>query len=317
MKNFSLIGAAGYVAPRHMRAIKDTGNTLVSALDPHDTVGVLDSYFPDARFFIEFERYDRHVDLMKRKGQTLDYIAIVSPNYLHDSHVRFALRVGADAICEKPLVINPWNIEGLKTIEKETGRRIYTVLQLRLHPTISELKAKITDRIRALPEIIFHVDLTYITSRGPWYFISWKGDEKKSGGIVVNIGIHFFDMLIWLFGDIKSCQTNVLKDDVACGVLQFANASVRWFLSVNSNYLPETAKQKGMRTFRSIMIDGAEIEFSDGFTDLHTETYRHILRGNGFKLDDALPSIALVHTIRTSPVRGLSGEYHPFAKVAA
>lgn len=314
MKRFSLIGAAGYVAPRHMRAIKDTGNTLVSALDSHDTVGVLDSYFPHAKFFTEFERYDRHIDLMRREGLSLDYISITSPNYLHDSHARFALRVGANAVCEKPLVINPWNVDGLRMLETETGCRVYTVLQLRLHPSIINLRKKVEDEIARIPSKRFSVNLTYITSRGPWYFTSWKGDEKKSGGIVANIGVHFFDMLLWVFGDLRASTLNVLKDDVASGTLEFAHADVKWFLSVNASYLPEDVKRRGARTYRSILVDGEESEFSEGFTDLHTETYRDILSGGGFGLDDATPSISLVHTLRTSSCVGLVGDYHALAK---
>lgn len=316
MKAFSLIGAAGYIAPRHMRAIKDTGNSLVSALDVHDTVGVLDSYFPEVKFFTEFERYDRYIDLMRRSGKSLDYIAITSPNYLHDSHARFALRVGANAICEKPLVINPWNIDGLRKLEVETGRRIYTVLQLRLHPSIIELKKKVEIATSQKAQKRFSVDLTYITSRGPWYFISWKGDGKKSGGIATNIGIHFFDMLLWVFGAARDSKLHLLKDDAASGVIEFEHADVKWFLSVNANYLPDDARGRGARTYRSILVDGEETEFSEGFTDLHTETYRDILSGGGFGLDDATPSISLVHAIRTSTVVGLAGEHHALARKA-
>ena len=314
MKTFSLIGAAGYVAPRHLRAIRDTGNNLLSALDSHDTVGVLDSYFPNAKFFTEFERYDRHIDLMRRRGQSLDFISVTSPNYLHDSHVRFALRVGANAICEKPLVINPWNVDGLRVLEAETNRRVYTVLQLRLHPSVISLKKKVQEAVAQNPGKIFSVELTYVTSRGQWYFISWKGDEKKSGGITANIGIHFFDMLLWVFGNVQNSTLNILREDVASGTLEFAHANVRWFLSLNADHLPNDVKTRGARTYRSILVDGEESEFSEGFTDLHTETYRDILSGGGFGLNDATPSISLVHTIRTSSSVGLSGEYHALAK---
>lgn len=313
MKNFALVGAAGYIAPRHMKAIKDTGNNLVAALDNNDTVGILDSYFPDAKFFTEFERFDRHIDLIKRNGVALDFVSVASPNYLHDSHIRFALRVGADALCEKPLVVNPWNIDSLKVIEQETGRKVYNVLQLRLHPAIIALRERVAAAIAAEPGKQFDVDLTYLTSRGTWYFASWKGEDKKSGGIAANIGIHFYDMLLWVFGPVKDSRVTVLTPDAGSGVIEFANARARWFLSVNADYLPDHIKEKGQRTYRSITVDGEEIEFSEGFTELHTETYRHVLAGKGFGLDDALPSINLVHSIRTAAPTGLTGEYHPFA----
>lgn len=314
MKNFALIGAAGYIAPRHLRAIKDTGNALLAAVDRHDTVGILDSFFPDARFFTEFERFDRHVELLRRQEQAIDYVSIASPNYLHDAHCRFALRVGAQAICEKPLVINPWNLEGLQVVEEETGRRVFTILQLRLHPSIVTLRERVAKAIAADPGRNFEVDLTYITSRGSWYFSSWKGDDRKSGGVAANIGIHFFDMLLWVFGAPQESQVTVLRDNAGSGFLRFCNARVRWFLSVDAGHLPEAVKAKGQRTYRSISIDGEEIEFSDGFTDLHTESYRQILAGNGFGLADAFPSIELVHRIRTEPNVALGEDAHPFAK---
>lgn len=295
MKNFALIGAAGFIAPRHMRAIKETGNVLVSALDKHDNVGVLDSYFPDAHFFTEFERFDRHLDKMKRKGEKVDYISICSPNYLHDSHIRFALRGGADAICEKPLVLNPWNLDALREMEQETGKRVFTILQLRLHPGIISLR----ERVKAgSSDKIYDVDLKYITSRGNWYHSSWKGEASKSGGIATNIGIHFFDMLIWIFGDVQDVTVYEQAADHCSGVLQLAQARVNWFLSINYDHIPEAVKQAGKRTFRSLTLAGEEIEFSDGFTDLHTKSYDHILKGNGFGLADAKPSIDLVHKIR-------------------
>lgn len=316
MKNFALIGAAGYIAPRHMKAIKETGNTLLAALDMNDSVGILDSFFPEARFFTEFERFDRHVELLKRSGTQLDFVSVTSPNYLHDSHIRFALRVGARAICEKPLVVNPWNVEGLKVIEAETGLKVYTILQLRLHPSIIALRERVQERIRRNPDARFDVDLTYITSRGAWYFASWKGEERKSGGIVANIGVHFYDMLLWIFGRPTDNRVTMLDDDVASGIVGFGNATVRWFLSVNSKHLPDAIREKGQRTYRSITFDGEEVEFSEGFTDLHTESYRDILGGGGFGLDDALPSIDLVHAIREAPKLGVTDDAHPFASKA-
>jgi UDP-N-acetyl-2-amino-2-deoxyglucuronate dehydrogenase len=316
MKNFALIGAAGYIAPRHLNAIKETGNELVAALDPQDSVGILDSYFPSASFFTEFERFDRFIELLKRKNTRVNYVSIASPNYLHDAHIRFALRIGAHAICEKPLVINPWNLEGLKLVESETEGKVYNILQLRLHPSVIALKERTAQVLAKNPDRIFDVDLTYLTSRGRWYMASWKGEEKKSGGIVANIGVHFYDMLIWIFGQVKSVSMNVLDADVASGCVEFRNARVRWFLSTNYDYIPENAKQANKRTFRSITVDGEEVEFSDGFTDLHTASYRHILAGDGFGLEDALPSINLVYAIRTADKVGRKGEYHPFvAKV--
>ena len=295
MVNFALIGAAGYIAPRHLQAIKDTGNNLVAALDKFDSVGIMDSYFPHADFFTEFERFDRHIDKLKRIGQKIDYVSICSPNYLHDSHIRFALRHHADAICEKPLVLNPWNVDALADIEKETGKRVYTILQLRLHPNIIQLKKE----VEAAPaDKIFDVNLTYITSRGKWYHHSWKGDEMKSGGIATNIGIHFFDMLLWVFGDLKGLKLNSYESDKASGVLELKKARVNWMLSINENDVPAEARSKGKRTFRSLKMNGNEIEFSDGFTELHTKSYSEILAGRGFGLNDARPSIELAHQIR-------------------
>jgi len=311
--NFALIGAAGYIAPRHLKAIKETGNALVAALDANDTVGILDSFFPEARFFTEFERFDRYVDLLGRKGTPLDYVSIASPNYLHDSHIRFALRVGANAICEKPLVVNPWNAEGLLQVEEESGKKVFTILQLRLHPSIIALRERVAQERAANPGARFEVDLTYITSRGAWYFASWKGDERKSGGIAPNIGIHFFDMLTWVFGTVEESELTFLRDDVGCGVLRFKDATVRWFLSVNPAHLPDHVTAKGQRTFRSITMAGEEIEFSDGFTDLHTESYRHILSGKGFGIADALPSVQLAYDIRQAKPKGVTSDSHPFA----
>ncbi|MGX5173681.1 Gfo/Idh/MocA family protein [Aliikangiella sp. IMCC44653] len=312
MKNFAMIGAAGYIAPRHMRAISETGNTLLAALDKNDSVGILDSHFPDADFFVEFERFDRHIDLLKRKGTPIDYISIASPNYLHDSHIRFALRQGAHAICEKPLVLNPHNVEALRIIESETNRNVYNILQLRLHPSIIELKNKVSRQLATDPNKVFDIDLTYLTSRGNWYFNSWKGDENKSGGIATNIGVHFFDMLGWIFGAAKLNETHFKKVDTNAGYIEFKNARVRWFLSVNYEHIPESIKLAGQRTFRSITVDGEELEFSGGFTDLHTLSYEAILSGKGFKLEEALPSIEIVSSIREQSVIRANSNAHPF-----
>ena len=313
MKNFALIGAAGYIAPRHMRAIKATGQRLIAALDPSDSVGVIDSYFPDASFFTEFERFDRHLDKLRRRvdGEAADYISICSPNYLHDSHMRFALRSGADAVCEKPLVLNPWNIDGLIEIEKSTGRRVNTILQLRVHPAIMALR----DRVRAGASAgrKYDVDLSYITSRGLWYLHSWKGDVKKSGGIATNIGVHFFDMLHYIFGDLQKNVVHLSELVRAGGYLEYSHARVRWFLSVDAGDLPQPQQASGQRTFRSITIDGEEIEFSEGFTDLHTRSYEMILEGSGFGLEENRCAISTVATIRTAQPIGLKGEYHPLA----
>lgn len=297
MKSFALIGIAGYIAPRHLQAIKETGNNLLAALDKSDTVGIMDSYFPNADFFTEFERFDRHLDKLKRTGHRIDYVSICSPNYLHDSHIRFALRHGADAICEKPLVLNPWNVDALAEIEKETGCRVYTILQLRLHPSIIKLRDAV---LNGPADKIYHVDLNYMTSRGHWYNISWKGDVAKSGGIATNIGIHFFDMLIWVFGKVKRVDVKHKDADSASGFLELERATVNWNLSINYEHLPKEVKTQGKRTYRSLTMDGAEIEFSDGFTELHTRSYAAILSGHGFGLEEARPSIELVHRIRNS-----------------
>ncbi len=298
MKNFALIGAAGYIAPRHLKAIRDTGNRLVAALDRHDNVGILDSYFPECDFFTEFERFDRHLDKLKRQGTKIDYVSICTPNYLHDSHIRFALRHGADAICEKPLVLNPWNVDALAQIELETGRSVNTILQLRLHPSIIALRERVLND-RPMDKV-YEVELTYITSRGHWYNVSWKGDATKSGGVATNIGIHFFDMLIWVFGAVKLSEVNDLSANSASGVLHLERANVRWFLSINYEDIPDEVRLAGKRTFRTLKMESEEIEFSDGFTDLHTKSYEEILKGNGFSLLDARPSVELAHRIRTA-----------------
>lgn len=305
---FALIGASGYIAPRHMRAIKDVGGVLKTALDPNDSVGILDSYFPEARFFTEFERFDRHIDKVRRRGDRVDYVSICSPNYLHDAHVRFALRSETDAICEKPIVLNPWNLDGLEEMERLTGCKVHTILQLRLHPAIIALKKKFD----AEPDVIHDVDLTYITSRGGWYHVSWKGDVHKSGGIATNIGVHFYDMLSYLFGKNSKNVVHLQEDKRAGGYLEFERARVRWFLSVDSNDLPETVRGE-MKTFRSITVDGEEIEFSGGFTDLHTESYKEILAGNGYGLDVVRPSIELVAAIREMTPTPTVGDCHPFS----
>ena len=312
MKNFALIGASGYIAPRHMKAIKETNNNLVAALDKFDSVGIMDSFFPKTEFFTEFERFDRHISNLKyKKNLIIDYVSICTPNYLHDSHIRFALRQGADAICEKPLVLNPWNIDALFNIQKETGKKIYNILQLRLHPSIIALKEKIDCGQK---EKIYDIDLTYITTRGYWYYTSWKGDITKSGGIATNIGVHFFDMLSWIFGDLKESQVHLNTHDRAAGYLEFKRARVRWFLSINENTLPDEIKKAGQTTYRSITIEGDEVEFSGGFKDLHTATYKNILDGKGYGLEESRQAIEIVHNIRHANPSGTKGEYHPFVK---
>ena len=295
MKNFALIGAGGYIAPRHMKAIKDTGNNLLAALDKHDSVGILDSYFPDTDFFTEFERFDRHLEKLKRQGIKTDYVSVCSPNYLHDAHIRFGLRIGADVICEKPIVLNPWNIDALLEIEKETGKNIYTILQLRLHPAIIALKEKIA---AAPSDKKYNINLQYITSRGHWYHTSWKGEVSKSGGIATNIGVHFFDMLMWIFGAVK--ENNVMQHaaETASGNLVLEKATVNWMLSIDANTLPAEAKAAGKRTFRKLTIDDEAFEFSDGFTELHTKSYEEIIAGRGFAMSETKAAIQLVHEIR-------------------
>ena len=315
MSNFALIGAAGFIAPRHMAAIQGTGNRLVAALDPSDSVGVIDSYFPDSAFFTEFERFDRHIDKLQRAGedQRVDYVSICSPNYLHDAHIRFALRSGADAICEKPLVLNPWNIDGLVEVEARTGRKVNTILQLRLHPDIVALRK----RTAAEPaDAAKHeVDLTYITGRGRWYLHSWKGDEKKSGGIATNIGVHFFDMLHFLFGPLQESRVHISEPTRASGYLEHERARVRWFLSVAIDDIPEPQRSAGQRTYRSITVDGDEIEFSGGFTDLHTRSYHEILAGRGFGLEDTRAAVETVAAIRTAGPQPSTADDHPLLRL--
>jgi UDP-N-acetyl-2-amino-2-deoxyglucuronate dehydrogenase len=311
LKNFALIGAAGYIAPKHLKAIKETNNNLIAALDKFDSVGIMDSYFPNADFFVEFERFDRHIEKLKRKDINLDYVSICTPNYLHDSHIRMALRRGADAICEKPLVLNPWNLEALVDIEKESGNNINTILQLRLHPSIISLKNKIDNGPK---NKIYDVDLTYITSRGSWYDISWKGDQSKSGGIATNIGVHFYDMLSWVFGEVRENKVNLRENHKAAGYLEFKNARVRWFLSIDEKDLPKKVILSAKRTYRSITVNNEEIEFSGGFTELHTESYKKIISGNGFGLLDAKQSIEIVHDIRNKEI-DIKGDKHPFMSI--
>lgn len=310
MANFAITGVAGYVAPRHLKAIKETGNSLVAAVDPNDSVGIIDSYFPDAKFFTEFERFDRHAEKLRRLGEErrIHYVSICSPNYLHDAHARFALRIGADAICEKPVVLNPWNIDALQEIEQESGKRIFTVLQLRVHPAIVALKSQI---IAHPTNRKCDIVLTYITSRGAWYHASWKGQVDRSGGLATNIGVHFFDLLLWLFGAVQTSEVQISSPTRCSGYIELQNAHVRWFLSIERKDLPKAAVERGQSTYRSITIDGEEIEFSGGFTDLHTLVYRETLAGRGFGLEDARPSITLVHDIRNASPVGVNERTHP------
>jgi len=309
-KNFALIGVAGYVAPRHLKAIHETGHRLLAALDRNDSVGVIDGFFPQANFFTEFERFDRHIEKLRRlePEKRIHYVSIASPNYLHDAHIRFALRVGADAICEKPLVINPWNIDALKVMETETGRTINAILQTRLHPAMSGLHQRVRQK---KPGSKFDIDLTYITARGRWYYVSWKGDMAKSGGIATNIGIHFFDMLIWIFGPVQKNIVHHNDASRAAGFLELANARIRWFLSLEESDLPVAALQANKRSHRQLVMNSENVEFSDGFTDLHTANYREILAGRGFGLEDARPAIQAVYDIRQAVPQGKKGDYHP------
>jgi UDP-N-acetyl-2-amino-2-deoxyglucuronate dehydrogenase len=312
-KNFAITGVAGYIAPRHLKAIKETGNRLVAAVDPHDSAGILDSYFEGVQFFREFERFDRHIEKLRRLGEEkrVHYVSICSPNYLHDAHARFALRVGADAICEKPVVLNPWNIKPLQELEEESGKRIYTVLQLRVHPSLIALKKELENNP---PGAKKNIELTYITSRGPWYLASWKGQLDRSGGLATNIGIHFFDLLIWLFGSVEHSEVHIATPTKTGGFLELAGARVKWFLSIDKEDLPPDCRKNNKRTYRLILLDGEEIEFSEGFTDLHTIVYKEILSGKGFGLEDALPSIVLAHDIRNATAIGINQNSHPFLK---
>lgn len=308
MKKFAITGIAGYVAPRHLKAIKETGNTLVAAMDPHDSVGILDSFFPAADFFTVHERFERHLEKLRMNESTkVDFLTVCSPNYLHDSHIRLGLHSGADVICEKPMVLNPSNLDALKLVEKETGKKVYTVMQLRYHSSIIELKKKIDSmRFQTKPT----VELTYITSRGKWYFYSWKGEDEKSGGIATNIGIHLFDLLIWLFGGVQESHVYLSEHKRMSGLLELKNANVVWYLSVDENDLPAQAKTKGKKTYRSIKINEEEIEFTDGFTELHTKVYDEMLKGNGLGIDDAYPSIETVYRIRSEKVKPKGELFH-------
>lgn len=311
MKNFAIIGVGGYVAPRHIKAIKDTGNRLLSAYDRCDSVGILDSFFPETAFFTEQELFDRHNSRLKERGGAIDYVSVCTPNYLHDAHTRYGLRLGADVICEKPVVLNPWNIDALENVERETGHKAYTILQLRLHPSVKALKAMVDSEP---DDKIYDVDLVYITSRGNWYYASWKGDVHKSGGVATNIGVHFYDMLTWIFGDVKNSVVHVASHDRVAGMLELRRARVRYFLSINADHLPEGARRQGMRTWRMLQLDGKEYEFSNGFTELHTESYDAILSGRGFSISEARKCIQIVHDIRNAVPIGLKGDYHPMAK---
>lgn len=311
-KNFALIGVGGYIAPRHLRAIKDTGNTLQAAYDRFDSVGIMDSFFPDAAFFTEQELFDRHCTKLKGTDRQIEMLSVCTPNYLHDAHMRYGLRLGADVICEKPAVLNPHNIDAIMKIEEETGHKAYNILQLRLHDSIVALKKKIDE---GPADKIYDVDLTYITSRGNWYYASWKGDEHKSGGVATNIGVHFYDMLQWIFGPVSENIVHVKSHDRVAGYLGLKKARVRYFLSINADNLPENAVQGEKRTYRTIMIDGEEFEFSAGFTELHTRSYEKILAGEGFRISEARPCIEIVSQIRTATPIGLKGDYHPLAKL--
>lgn len=310
MNRFALIGVAGYVAPRHLKAIKDTGNVLLAAYDKCDSVGIIDSFFPNASFFTEQELFDRHCSKLKGTENKIDYVSICTPNYLHDAHIRYGLRLGANVICEKPLVLNPWNLDALEKVEQETGKSIFTIFQLRLHPEIIELKKRVE---QAKEETLFDVDLTYITSRGYWYYTSWKGDVHKSGGVATNIGVHFYDMLQWIFGPVERSIVHVSSHDRVAGFLLLKRARVRYFLSINENTLPREAVVAGKRTFRNISINGENFEFSNGFTELHTESYRQIFQNKGFRIADARNSIDIVYDIRNASPVGLKGDYHPMA----
>ena len=312
MKNFALIGVGGYIAPRHLKAIKETGNTLLSAYDKNDSVGIMDSYFPNASFFTEQELFDRHNSKLIASGTTIDYISVCTPNYFHDAHIRYGLRLGATVICEKPVVLNPWNIDALENVEQQEGHQAYTILQLRLHDAIVNLKKKIENGPK---DKIYDIDLTYITPRGYWYYSSWKGDVRKSGGVATNIGVHFYDMLTWIFGPVKNSVVHVSTHDRVAGFLQLQNANVRYFLSINGETLPQHVVEAGGKTYRSILIDGEEFEFSTGFTELHTTSYQKILQGEGFRISESRNAIDIVYNIRNAQAVGLKGDYHPLAKL--
>jgi len=315
MRNFAITGVGGFVAPRHLQAIQATGNRVVAAVDPHDAVGLLDRYSFDARFFTEFERFDRHLEKLRRgpEEQRVHYVSVCSPNYLHDSHVRVALRAGADAICEKPLVISPWNLDALAQIERETQRRVFTVLQLRLHPKLLALRERLQHETPSRP---VEVDLAYVTPRGRWYQTSWKGAEDRSGGLVMNIGIHLFDLLQWLFGSLRRSEVHLRTPTKIAGYLELERAAVRWFLSIDRQDLPPEVAAAGGGSYRSLRMDGQGIEFTDGFTNLHDETYRAVLDGHGFGIDEARPSIEMTHQVRSLPAIANPGREHPWVRAA-
>lgn len=314
MENFAIVGVAGYIAPRHLKAIKDTQNNLIAAYDKFDCVGRLDSYFPDCAFFVEQEPFDRFLTKKTLQGQPLNWLSICTPNHTHDAFTRYGLRLGCDVICEKPVALNPHNVEALMQVEKETGKHAFTILQLRLHPSILALKKKVEEGPK---DKIYDIDLTYITARGNWYYTSWKGDIKKSGGVATNIGVHFYDMLQWIFGPVRNSIVHVSSFDRVAGFLELEKARVRYFLSIDAGCLPENAVQGEKRTYRTLNIDGEEFEFSEGFTELHTESYKQILSGNGFRIGEALPCIQIVSDIRNAKPIGLKGDYHPLAKLPA
>jgi len=312
MNNFALIGAGGYIAPRHLKAIRDTGNKLIAAYDRFDSVGIMDSFFPECSFFTENEQFDRYCSKIRNTEDNIDWVSICTPNYTHDAFIRYGLRIGANVICEKPVVLNPYNIDALMEIERETGCKAFNILQLRLHDSIIALKKKIEEGPK---DKVYDIDLTYITSRGNWYYTSWKGDVHKSGGVATNIGVHFYDMLTWIFGDVKENIVHVMSHDRVAGYFELEKARVRYFLSINADHLPENAVQGEKRTYRTIMIDGEEFEFSEGFTELHTKSYQHILNGDGFRISEAKRCIQIVSDIRNSTPIGLKGDYHPLAKL--
>jgi UDP-N-acetyl-2-amino-2-deoxyglucuronate dehydrogenase len=311
VKKFAITGVAGFIAPKHLKAISDTGNELVAAMDPHDSVGILDSYFPEAHFFTEIERFDRYLEKRRRTADSdpVDYVSVCTPNYLHDAHIRQALRVQAHAICEKPLVINPWNLDQLRDLEQEYQRRIYSVLQLRLHPAVQKLKQELDARLDSTRQ---DIDLTYITRRGSWYHRSWKGSVEKSGGLIMNIGVHFFDLLLWLFGSAERSLVHQKSHQKVSGYLELERARVRWFLSVDGKDLPDQVRERGGYAYRSMTVDGEELDLTGQFTDLHTEVYRDILSGGGFGIEDAQPAIDLVHNVRYSQEAPANGFSHPF-----
>lgn len=313
VKQFALMGAAGYIAPRHFKAIKETGNNLFAAVDPFDSVGIMDSFFPECSFFKEFELFDRHLSKAAEDGHGVDYLAVCSPDYMHDAHIRYGLKMGANVISEKPLVLNPWNLDALEKAESDSGKKVFTILQMRYHKSIIDLKKMVDEGPK---DKVYDMDLTYITSRGNWFFTSWKGNVHQSGGIATNIGIHFYDMLYWIFGEVKKNVVHVKTHDRVAGFIEFERARVRYFLSINDATLPQEIIDKGQRIYRSFNIEGQEIEFTDGFSDLHTESYKEIFAGGGFGIKEARKSIQIVYDIRNAVAVGLKGDYHPFAAKA-